>query len=200
MLTGALLDVVPSSLVSYADYKETFPDGQVMSTDTGFGWIYGFNPYVGYDSDVSPFLFRGPPDTRLSPIERIVALELNGDAIAYPYTQLEDDRVVHDTVGGEEIVVLFQFGTASALDGSQIGNSRDVGAAGVFRPVANGQALTFSADGDDIVDDQTGSRWNVLGRAIDGELAGAQLELLNHANHFWFAWAAFKPDTRIYGS
>ena len=200
VLTGALLDVIPSSLVSYADYKETFPEGRVMSTDTGFGKIYGFNPYVGYDSDESPFLFRGPPDTRLSPIERVVALELNGDAIAYPYSQLEDEPVVHDTVGGEEVVVLFQFGTASALDARQIGEARDVGAAGVFRPVADGRTLTFSADGDDIVDDQTGSRWNVLGRAIDGELAGAQLELVAHANHFWFAWAVFKPDTRIHGA
>ncbi len=197
-LTGALLDVVASTTVSWADFKETFPDGQVMSTDTGFGRNYGFNPYIGYDSDESPFLFRGPPDTRLSPIERVVALELNGDAIAYPFTQLEEVRVIHDTVGGEEVVVLFQFGTASALDGSQIGDSRDVGAAGVFRPVADGRPLTFSADGDDIIDDQTGSRWNVLGRAIDGKLAGAQLELVAHANHFWFAWAAFKPETRIY--
>jgi hypothetical protein len=199
-LTGALLDVVASTTVSWADFKETFPEGRVMSTDTGFGRNYGFNPYVGYDSDDSPFLFRGPPDTRLSSIERVVALDLNGDAIAYPFTQLEEVRVVHDTVGGEEIVVLFQFGTASALDGSQIGDSRDVGAAGVFRPVANGQELTFSADGDDIIDDQTGSRWNPLGHATDGELAGAQLEIVAHANHFWFAWAAFKPDTRIYGS
>jgi hypothetical protein len=197
-LTGALLDIVPSSLVSYADYKETYPDGQVMSTDTGRGINYGFNPYAGYDTDESPFLFRGPPDTRLSPIERVVALELNGDAIAYPYTQLEDEPVVHDTVGGEEVVVLFQFGTASALDGSQISDSRDVGAAGVFRPVADGRALTFTADGGDIIDDQTGSKWNVLGRAVEGELAGAQLELVAHANHFWFAWAAFKPETRIY--
>ena len=200
VLTGALLDVVPSSLVSYADYKETFPEGRVMSTETGRGINYGFNPYIGYDSDESPFLFRGPPDTRLSPIERVVALELNGDAIAYPYSQLEEEPVVHDTVGGEEVVVFFQFGTASALDAGQIGESRDVGAAGVFRPVADGRTLTFSADGDDIIDDQTGSRWNVLGRAIEGELAGAQLELVAHANHFWFAWAVFKPDTRIHSS
>ncbi len=198
-LTGALLDVVPSSLVSWADYKDTYPDGLVMSTETGFGRNYGLNPYVGYDSDNSPFLFRSAPDPRLGPVERVVALDINGDAIAYTYAALEDERVIHDTVGGEDVVVFFGLGTASALDARTISESRDVGAAGVFRPVADGQPLTFSSDGDDIIDDQTGSRWNLLGLATDGELAGAQLELVPHANHFWFSWAAFKPDTRIHG-
>ncbi|MCH7698593.1 MAG: DUF3179 domain-containing protein [Chloroflexi bacterium] len=199
-LTGALLEVVPSSLVSWGDFKDTYPAGQVMSTETGFGRDYGLNPYVGYDSDTSPFLFRGEPDPRLGPVDRVVALDINGDPIAYTYDSLEDEGVIHDTVGGEDIVIFFQFGTASALDGRNISESRDVGATGVFRPVANGQSLTFSADGDDIVDDQTGSRWNLLGLATDGELAGTQLELVPHANHFWFAWAAFKPNTRIYGT
>jgi hypothetical protein len=58
--------------------------------------------------------------------------------------------------------------------------------------------LTFRREGDDIVDEQTGSRWNVLGQAIAGPLAGAQLVPIVHGDHFWFAWAAFKPDTLIY--
>jgi hypothetical protein len=198
-LTGSLLNIVPSSLVSWGDYKDTYPAGQVMSTDTGFGRNYGLNPYVGYDSDNSPFLFRGDPDPRLGAVDRVVALDINDDPIAYTYESLEDERIIHDTVGGEAVVIFFQFGTASALDGSSISGSRDVGATGVFRPSANGQALTFGIAGDNIVDEQTGSTWNILGLATDGQLAGTQLELLPHANHFWFAWAAFKPDTRIHG-
>jgi len=37
-----------------------------------------------------------------------------------------------------------------------------------------------------------------LGRAIEGPSAGQQLTPIVHANHLWFAWAAFKPDTLIY--
>jgi hypothetical protein len=201
-LTGALLEVVPASVVSWGDFKTTFPEGQVLSRDTGFAMNYGFNPYVGYDSDESPFLFRGEPDTRLSPIERVVAVELNGDAIAYPFSVLEEERVVQDTVGGESIVVFFQPGTASALDDAAIAEARDVGASGVFRPrrVGAGQTPTFRFDGNDIVDNETGSRWNVLGKAVDGPLAGEQLTPVFHGDHFWFAWAAFKPETRIFGS
>jgi hypothetical protein len=61
-----------------------------------------------------------------------------------------------------------------------------------------GQTLNFSFDGSRILDDQTGSEWNILGQAVSGELAGTRLEEVVSINHFWFSWAAFKPDTRIY--
>ncbi|MCH8994035.1 MAG: DUF3179 domain-containing protein [Chloroflexi bacterium] len=199
-LTGTLLEVVPASIVSWGDFKETHPDGQTLSLDTGFARSYGSNPYVGYDTTESrPFLFDGDPDGRLLPAERIVAVELNGETVAYPFAVLEGLLVVEDTVGGEPIVVFFQPGTVSALDRSTIADSRDVGASGVFRPEAAGQTLTFRADGEVIVDNETGSEWNVLGKAMSGPLEGTELTPVIHGDHFWFAWAAFKPETRIFG-
>jgi hypothetical protein len=50
---------------------------------------------------------------------------------------------------------------------------------------------------DPIVDEQTGSEWTVLGRAIRGPNAGNQLKPSVGISHFWFSWAAFKPETRI---
>jgi hypothetical protein len=38
----------------------------------------------------------------------------------------------------------------------------------------------------------------VLGQAVAGPLAGTQLTPIVHGDHFWFSWAAFKPDTIIY--
>jgi hypothetical protein len=69
----------------------------------------------------------------------------------------------------------------------------------VFVPVVDGQVLTFSADGDTFVDTETGSTWNVFGRATEGPLAGTQLEQVAHVDTFWFAWAAFRPDTVVMG-
>ncbi|HET6921183.1 MAG TPA: hypothetical protein VFI46_17230, partial [Jiangellaceae bacterium] len=40
----------------------------------------------------------------------------------------------------------------------------------------SGEELTFTHTDDGFVDDQTASRWNVLGQAIDGPPAGAALE------------------------
>ncbi len=198
-LVGTRLDALPASIVSWADFRSTYPDGKVLSRDTGFSRDYGRNPYTGYDTtEDAPFLFRGEPDGRLPPVERVVAVELNGEAAAYPFSALEKDLVVSDSVGGEPIVVFFQPGTASALDSGAIADSRDVGASGVFAPEAGERPLTFRAEGGEILDNETGSRWNVLGKALDGPLAGAELPPVVHGDHFWFAWAAFKPDTRIY--
>ncbi len=50
------------------------------------------------------------------------------------------------------------------------------------------------------MDISTGSRWNVLGEAIDGPLKGAELRQLHAFPHLWFAWAAFFPDTILKGA
>jgi hypothetical protein len=61
----------------------------------------------------------------------------------------------------------------------------------------DGRSLTFAAENGIILDEQTGSEWNLLGQAVAGELQGKNLEPLVHANHFWFAWQAFFPNTEI---
>jgi hypothetical protein len=197
-LVGRQLTFVPTRLISFGDFKESFPDAQVLSRDTGFNRPYGRNPYAGYDRSPSPFLFAGRPDPRLEATERVVTVDLNDEFVAYPYGVLAEAHVVADQVGGEDVVVFWQGGTTSALDQSNIADSKDVGAAAVYSPIVDGQKLSFAWDGTNFVDEQTNSRWNLLGEAIEGELAGQQLTPILHANHFWFAWAAFRPDTRIY--
>ena len=107
----------------------------MLSRKTGFTRAYGRNPYTGYDDIRSiPFLYRGPKDDRLPPMERVVAVTIGKSDKAYPYSVLSKKRVVHDKVGGRDIVVFHSDGAASALDGSSIADSRDVGATGVFEP------------------------------------------------------------------
>ena len=197
---GYQLDLLPAQLVSWRDFKAAFPDADVLSRDTGHNRDYGRNPYSGYDrADQSPFLFKGRPDERLLPMERVAALLLDGQPLAFPFLLLEEERAVNHPADGRDIVVLFQPGTASALGQSRIADSRDVGSTGVFEAALDGQTLTFRAEGDGFVDEQTGSLWNVLGQAVGGPLAGKSLAPIVHGNHFWFAWAAFAPETRVYG-
>ncbi len=172
----------------------------MLSRKTGFARDYGQNPYTGYDDvDNSPFLFEGPetPGT-LPPMARVITVDSSGEAVAYPYDVLRRARVVNDTVGGEPVVVLWEAGTASALDEGAVAAGRDVGSAGVFSRTLDGKTLTFRSEGDRIVDEQTGSEWSPLGRALEGELTGQQLARVVSIDHFWFSWAAFRPDTRVY--
>ncbi len=198
-MTGKRLVFVPSQIISWETFKLTYPGGKVLNRETGHGRSYGRNPYVGYDDiNSSPFLYRGPKDGRLPPMERVVTVSLNGEDVAYPFGVMEKVRVVNDTAGGKPIVVLFTKGVTSALDGGSISDSRDVGTATVFERTLEGKGLTFKPSNAQFIDTQTGSTWNILGVAMAGPLAGKRLTPVVSGNHFWFSWAVFKPKTRIY--
>ena len=198
-LTGKKLTFISASIISWEDFKAAKPEGKVLSKNTGFSRDYGRNPYSGYDrADVPPFLFAGDLDGRLLPKERVVAVTIGDGDAAFPFSVLEKERVVNYTVNEHELVVFFKPGTLSALDRSSIKDSRDVGSTGVFDAHSDGRKLTFHADGDNFVDNETGSVWNILGQATQGPLTGSEMSPIVHANHFWFAWGAFKPDTKIY--
>ena len=198
-LAGRQLTFLSAPIISWQDFKDAYPDGMALSHDTGFRREYGTNPYPEYDlPSTDPFLFDGVSDGRLRPKERVVAVTVGEVPVAFPFPTLEEERVISHRVGGMEIVVFFQDGTRSALDSDLFAFSKDVGATGVFDPVLEGRTLTFRQENGRIVDDQTGSTWNILGHAVDGELAGKMLAPIVHGNHFWFAWAAFNPDTAIY--
>lgn len=196
---GKQLTFLPSSLVSFADFKDAYPDGVVLSRETGFSRSYGQNPYAGYDTiDSNPFLYQGEIDGRLSAMARVVTVPLPDVDVAYPVELLSEVGVIHDTQAGQTLVVFHISGTASALGAQVIAEAEDVGATGVFDATLDGQVLTFTREGDRFIDDQTGSTWNILGQAIDGELEGNELTAVIHADHFWFSWAAFRPDTILY--
>jgi hypothetical protein len=200
-LTDTQLVFLASQIVSLGDFADAYPGGTVLSRDTGNPRDYGRNPYPGYDrADQEPFLFEGVVDGRIAPKERVVTVELADEAVAYPYSELRKVGLVNDRVAGQAIVVIWEPGTASALDAPVIDEGQDAGATGLFRPEADGRMLTFSREAPDapIIDTETGSTWDVTGRAIDGPLEGARLEPIPHGDHFWFAWAAFEPSTRIW--
>jgi uncharacterized protein DUF3179 len=203
-LVGRQLIRYPARIVSWEEFKTTFPDGKVLSRDTGHDRNYGENPYPGYDDvDNPPFLFRGEVDGRLAAVERVLGIEIGGDAIAFPYFRFKQQAVgglaVADaTVGSHQVVAFWKVGTTSALDDAEIASSRDVGAAAAYSRIVDEKVLTFAAHGGEIIDLQTKSTWNLLGRAIDGPLKGRSLEPLDALDSFWFDWAAFHPDTEIW--
>ena len=175
-LTRTRLTILSASIVSWDTFRTEHPEGTVLSRDTGFSRSDGSNPYTGYDSaNTQPFLYDGKPDGRLAPKEHVVTVSLGGEDVAYPYTLLKQRHVVQDTVGGTPIVVFYRPGTSAALDAGGIADSFDLGSSGVFSPQLDGGQLTFKATGSDFVDSVTGSRWNLLGRAVSGPQAGRRL-------------------------
>jgi len=200
-MAGTVLEPIPVAVISYGDFVRTFPSAEVLTEETGFSRDYGINPYGGYDTFGStPFLFNGTIDPRLDGLERVVALGRDSDEpLAIPFAALAEHRVANVEVGDRPIVVFWSPGTTSSLDASDIAKSRDVGAAVAYEATLDGQALSFTAESDGrFRDEQTGSLWDVFGRALEGPLAGSELPPVVHTTEFWFAWAAFHSDTSIW--
>jgi len=103
-------------------------------------------------------------------------------------------------IAGKRRVVFYTPQTGSAVDAQRMMDSRAVGSSAVYVPEVNGRVLTCeraAADGE-FRDAQTGTLWNIMGQGVEGELSGSQLEEVPHGNHFWFAWAVFRPETKIW--
>ncbi|MCS6870074.1 MAG: DUF3179 domain-containing protein [Anaerolineae bacterium] len=199
-LTGTYLTPVSSQVVSFEAFKAAFPNGSVLSRDTGHERSYGRNPYPSYDANPHPFLFEDQIDPRLPAMEHILAGIVDGVAVAYPFSLLARKKAVNDTVGSSPVVAFWQDGAVSALDRSDIDSSRRVGMAALYKRTVNGRTLTFECSKDSTLRDlETGSTWNIFGCALEGTLAGTQLVRAFANPHFWFAWAAFQPQTRVYG-
>ena len=108
--------------------------------------------------------------------------------------------MINDSIGQTPIVIFYQSGVASALGDSVIDTARDIGTAGMYESTLDDLALHFSPNDDGgFRDEETGSTWNAFGEAVAGELAGSQLNWVHAFPHFWFAWAAFHPETEVYG-
>ena len=200
-LAGGQLKFIGAPVVSWGDVKQSFPNAQVLSRQTGYRRNYGQTPYRGYDrignSPISR-LFRRVLDRRLEAMERVVTVSVGSVSAAYPFGFLEENPVVNDELDDEKFVVFWTPGTASPLDSRDIARGRDVGSGSVYSRIIDGLELNFHAIGDGLFrDDRTGSEWNSLGKAVSGTMNGKRLTPIPHGNHFWFAWAVFAPETEI---
>ena len=199
-LTGTRLEPIPSQTLSFEDFRARYPDGEVLSRDTGFDRDYGSNPYVGYEDpnnlDEQPFLLDEDADDRLPAKERVLAITHGGGgATVVPFSRLETEPVVNAQAAGRPVVVLYEPGVVSALDAAAISRSEDVGTAATFDRRLDGRTLAFAPAGDGrFRDRQTGSTWDITGRAVAGELQGKRLKPVVSASIHRFC-----RSTRVWG-
>ncbi|MDP2060604.1 MAG: DUF3179 domain-containing protein, partial [Flavobacteriaceae bacterium] len=198
-LNGTELKVIPSVVLSVSDFFERYPQGKILSKE-GSGVnskSYGQNPYVGYDAlNGNPYGGFIKPEklTRKLPnMERVVGLRINQKQLIYPFTELRKKKVVNDEFEGQKIVVFYKSGTVSVLDTYKISEGKDVGTAVIYKPIVEGQTLTFKEKKGYFYDVQTNSKWDITGKCLSGKHEGKQLEIEPHGIHLAFAWLAFYP-------
>ncbi len=198
-MSGKVLTRVPASIVAFEDFESAYPDGQVLSRRTGHMRPYGKNPYSGYDRiDDQPFLFNEPVDKRLPPMERVLNVTVDATHRLYPFSVLKDEPVINDQVEDVPVVVFSRQGTLSVLDASIIAESKTVPSATVYDRRLDDRVLSFELRDGKLVDQETGSEWNLFGTCVAGPLKNRQLKKPDSGVHFAFAWLAFNPESQIY--
>jgi hypothetical protein len=195
-LTGETLELVPSTLTTLGEWRETHPETVVLRPPPDSSTVrgsdatrdYGRNPYAGYaeSREIGVGLSGSDyDDDRLHPKTTVIGVTDGGEAVAYPLSTVREAGVVNDRVGDLPVVV------AATGEGTLVAYVRRV----------DGEATPFER-ADESHLRAAGSRWRVAdGRAVDGPHEGVTLSRANEVSPlFFFAWKEFNPDTVVHGT
>jgi len=127
-------------------------------------------------------------DKRLKSNTHILGVEFAKSQRAYPLPTDTDRACFLDEVDGEPIAVFWYGHTKTAV---------------AFNRNLNGRKLTFYADeispeSAPFMDKETGTRWTIAGRGIDGPLRGHELTWANSIQCRWYAWVSDYPKTTVF--
>ena len=185
----------PSVVTTWGEWWDEHPDTTVLAQDTG---IYPAEFYVPEDNPLAiyynyftaeevmfPVWIR---DETFDPKAVVVGLSVGDSNKAYAVRDLQDVRLVNDTVGGMNVVVV-------ASPESRAGRIYERG------------DLTFTTTEDDNPDlapaellDESGTRWTVTETGLVAEAdPSKRLARIPSITSFWFGWFQYHPDTEIYG-
>lgn len=188
---GARLEAVPTLMSDWGDWLERYPGNVAYHMFDKYQPL-ALSRTVNQDSQNS----RGAADKRLPSDEKVLGVYEDGKARAYPLDLLAKAGMIQETGDGHSRVVLWYAPTKTAA---------------AYRPVASPPGKDKKAEPREVmleknstdpkapfIDKETGSRWDLAGRAVEGELKGWTLQWLDGAEVKWFAWAAEYPETTIY--
>jgi hypothetical protein len=194
-MTGTPLEVLPSSLTTWGDWRADHPETDVLLPPPRSGTVvgevrldYSFD-LAGQQREAEAYLEErigdNHDDSRLAKRALVLGVATADERVAYPVSEVAARGPAEDRVGELPVVVAGNAGSAVAYD----------------RRVA-GETLSFApVEGDPSVLRAGGSRWAVgSGRALDGPHEGTRLAQANRSPPmFFFAWLAFHPETRVWG-
>jgi hypothetical protein len=129
----------------------------------------------------------GEVDKRLPAMSEVLGVEVGEVRKAYPLDHLAQRACLLDDVGDRQLAVFWYAPTRTAV---------------AFSRRVEGRTLTFYADdvspeSAPFKDRETGTRWTLAGRAVDGPLRGTELTWIDSIQCRWYAWSAEYPETKV---
>ncbi len=195
MLLGDKLTQYPAQSMKWMDWKNIFPNGEVLSSETGYTRDYTRHPYGQYEVSMNIYFPVNHTDSRVGSSKWWVdGLSINGEHLALVKTIMQGPYVYNTTLGGVPIAAFYD----TDLDMTHVFNPV-VGDKALINPGISDNTLTFTYDTTrkTIIDEQTKSIWSTTGVATEGVFKGTVLQMINAPEYYWFAWAATYPDTRV---
>ncbi|HAL50306.1 MAG: hypothetical protein UU40_C0002G0021 [Candidatus Uhrbacteria bacterium GW2011_GWD2_41_121] len=181
---GEKLNAYQFNVLTWAQWSEHYPNGEVLSTDTGYVRDYGMHPNQNYDVAKTIYYPMNVDIKYMAAKWDIDGLAINNDAIAFSDDIMKGMYAANEVVDGMSIVGFW---------------NEDLKQTFIYASQVNDQVLTFSYDFNTqtMTDDQTGSTWNSNGLALSGSLTGTQLTRIQTRPSFWMCWYAIYPQTQI---
>ncbi|MFA5945408.1 MAG: DUF3179 domain-containing (seleno)protein [Patescibacteria group bacterium] len=186
----------PSAVLTWSAWKDANPNGEVLSTETGFTRDYRRHPYGNYDKNASLFFPTNKTDARLAVKDFVDDYELDyyGEvhvgASAKFLSFAKEPNYTMDSFGpGGSFVVDF----TAFVDANN--------KAHLFSRSVDGQLLTFVRENNEIKDKETDSRWTANGLCIKGKMKGKKLdEMKPTGRYFAFAYVSHFPKATLLGA
>lgn len=186
-LRGGHLESVFHDELSFKIWKMENPNGRILRPDER-ALASGEYASADWEKEMSQVPVVTPAiDQRLEPRTLVIGVTLNSESKAYPLEALREQSPVIDSVGGVPLLLLV------ARDGKSVR---------AFERIVNGATLEFYALPDTsalrIIDVNTGSEWDFLGKAVSGQLQGHELRRVVLLPDYWFDWKTYHPDTQVF--
>ena len=190
--SGITLEVIPVALTTWVDWVSAHPDTTVLAVETG---VYPPETYLPESNQASIYFnYRNRPDTmfpvptrsqRLPTKSQVFGLTLNGQVRAYPLEILDQERVINDSLGGVDIVVV----TPDNGGGSR-----------AYQRSSHRFIEAHKESGSVVLMDDAGKSWLLEEDGLlNAEDATERLPRLPSRNSYWFGWYGFYPSTEVYG-
>lgn len=182
---GQRLERLPAFLTEWGYWLMLHPESTAYNLFDGHKYAVGEWPETLSEGAQATL---GSPDKRLPVLAPVLGVEINGQAKAFPLERLAERACLTDAVGGEPVAVFWYGPTRSAVSFS--GRLKD-------------RKLTFYADSVSpetapFKDRETGTRWTMAGRGVDGPLRGEELNWVPGIQSRWYAWVAEFPGTTLH--
>lgn len=118
---GTKLRSVPVIHTNLRGWLQDHPHSSVLTTKTGYRRDYSKNPYAGYGDNQRLWFPVANRDKRYSNKEWVIGLEIDGEARAWPFSELEsawqpDPQIEYldDVLNGQSVRIYYQSNNRSA--------------------------------------------------------------------------------------